>query len=150
MPNRGTHVAVGAGAGLVWAAVNSLNQDLLDTAIEMFGGLCGGGAGAVLPDLIDPPCHPRHRSLGHGLVPVGSAAALWAKNLPFWQNRLRELADQHRMQRNAANNILEAIGHVLMELIFRFLAGLAAGVGAGYISHIILDLGTPCCIPLVA
>lgn len=150
MPNRETHVAVGATAGLACAVVNSLNQDCLDIAIELFGGLCGGSAGAMLPDLIDPPCHPRHRSLGHGLVPVGSAAALWAKNLHFWQNRLRELADQHRMQRNAANDILEVIGHALMELIFRFLAGLAAGVGAGYISHIILDLGTPCCIPLVA
>jgi hypothetical protein len=150
MPNRRMHVAVGAPTGLAYAAINSLNQDYLNAAIEMFGGLCGGGVGAVLPDIIDPPCHPRHRSVGHGLVPVGSAAAFWAKNLPSSQKRLRELADQHRGQRAVADDGLEAFGHLLMELIFRFLVGLAAGIGAGYISHIILDLGTPCCIPLVA
>ena len=150
MPNRRTHIAVGAPAGLAWAAVNSLNQDYLDAAIELFGGLCGGGAGAALPDFIDPPCHPRHRSIGHGFLPVGSATAFWAKNLPSWQKRLRELADQHRVQRVVVDDGLEAFGHLLMELIFRFLAGFAAGIGAGYLSHIILDLGTPCCIPLVA
>lgn len=150
MPNRRTHVAVGAPAGLACASINSLNQDYLNAAIELFGGLCGGGVGAALPDIIDPPCHPRHRSVGHGFVQVGSAAAFWVKNLPSCQNRLHELADQHRVQRTVADDGLEALGHLLMELIFRFLAGFAAGIGAGYISHIILNLGTPCCIPLVA
>jgi hypothetical protein len=149
MPNRRKHVAVGAPAGLAFAAVNSLNQGYFNSAIELLGGLCGGGAGAALPDIVDPPCHPGHRSLGHGIVPVGSAAAFWAKNLPSWQNGLRELADQHRAQRIAGCDWLESFGHLLIELILRFLAGFAAGVGAGYISHIILDLGTPCRIPLV-
>src|SRR5438552_3458402 len=69
MPNYSTHVAVGAPTGLACAVVNSLNQSGFNVALEAFGGWCGGTAGAVLPDIFDPPDHTWNRS-GWGCVPV--------------------------------------------------------------------------------
>jgi len=57
---------------------------------------------------------------------------------------------QHHVQQVWAQNPLVALGHVLAEWFFRFLAGFVAGFGAGYISHIILDFGAPRCVPFVA
>src|SRR5580698_1731552 len=84
-----THVAVGAPAGLAFAAFNSLNQNGLNVALEACGGWWGGTTGAVLPDVFDPPTQPGHRAMGHGLVPVGAASLFWAGNLPSWQDSLR-------------------------------------------------------------
>jgi hypothetical protein len=149
MPKRRTHLAVGATAGVALSALNSLDQNAFDLVLEVLGGWCGGRAGAALPDILDRPIHPGHRAIAHGVVPVGTALALWIKNLEPLQDNLRGLANRHRAQRISAQDPLEALGHLLAEWIFRFLAGLVAGFGAGYISHIILDFGTPGCIPLV-
>jgi len=149
MPDYRTQVAVGAPAGIACAFFNSLNQRRFDVA-EAFGGWWGETAGAVLPDVFDPPTHPGHRAMGHGLVPVGAASLFWAGNLPSWQDSLRRQADQHYVQQVSAENPFAALGHVLAEWFFRFLAGFVAGFGAGYISHIILDFGSPRCVPLVA
>jgi len=150
MPNRRTHTAVGAPSGLACSVFTSLGQDFPDFITECFGGLCGGWTGAALPDIIDPPNHPGHRSLGHGLVPVGAGLVFWAENLGSWQDSLRRLANEHQMQQITAQDPLASLGHLLAELFFRFLAGFLAGLGAGYYSHIILDHGTPRCIPFVA
>ncbi len=149
MPNRRTHLAVGATVGVAWSALNALDQSAFDVILEGLGGWYGGRAGAVLPDILDPPVHPGHRALAHGILPVGRAGIFWAKNLEPCQDYLRRLANHHRAQRMIAQNPLEVLGHLLAECIFRLLAGFAAGLGAGYISHIILDLGTPGRIPLV-
>src|SRR5947207_3275507 len=79
-------------------AVNSLNQSGFNVALKAFGGWCGGTAGAVLPDIFDPPDHPGHRAMGHGIVPVGTASLFWAGNLGSWQESLRRSADQHHVQ----------------------------------------------------
>jgi hypothetical protein len=150
MPDYGTHVAIGGPAGLACASVNSLNQSGLNVALEAFGGSWGGTMGAVLPNVFDPPTHPRHRAMGHGLVPVGAASLFWAGNLQSWRDSLRREADQHHVQQVSAQSPFAALGHVLAEWFFRFLAGFVAGFGAGYISHIILDFGSPRCVPLVA
>jgi hypothetical protein len=150
MPNYRTHVAVGAPAGLAFAAVNSLNQSGFNVALEAFGGWWGGTAGAVLPDVVDPPYHTGHRAMGHGIIPVGAASLFWAENLHSWQNSLRRSADQHHVQQVSTQNSLPAWGRLLAEWFLRSLAGFVAGFGAGYFSHIILDFGTPCCVPFVA
>ena len=150
MPNYSTRVAVGAPTVLAYAVVNSLNQGGFNVALEAFGGWCGGTAGAVLPDIFDPPDHPGHRAMGHGIVPVEAASLFWAGNLGSWQESLRRSADQHHVQQVWAQNPLVALGHVLAEWFFRFLAGFVAGFGAGYISHIIPDFGAPRCVPFVA
>ena len=150
MPDYPTHVAIGAPSGLVCAAVNSLNQSGFNVGLEALGGWWGGTAGAVLPDILDPPNHPGHRAIAHGIVPVGAACLFWAGNLRSWQDGLRRSADQHHVQQVSAQNPLAALGHLLAEWFLRFLAGFVAGFGAGYISHIILDSATPRCVPFVA
>jgi hypothetical protein len=127
-----------------------LNQSGFNFALEVLGGWWGGTLGGVLPDIFDPPTHPGHRAMGHGLAPVGAASLFWAGNLQSWQDSLRRQADQHHVQQVPAQNHFAALGHLLAEWFFRFLAGFVAGFGAGYISHIIPDFGTPRCVPFVA
>jgi LexA-binding, inner membrane-associated putative hydrolase len=150
MPDYCTHIAVGAPVGLTCAFANSLNQGGLNITLEAFGGWWGGTAAAVLPDLFDPPSHPGHRAMGHGICPVVAGSLLWAGNLRSWQDGLRCLADRHRAQEIWAEDVLAALGHLLAEWLLRFLAGFVAGFGAGYISHIMLDYGTPRGLPFVA
>ena len=39
--------------------------------------------------------------------------------------------------------------HAFAESALRLLSGFLAGIGAGYITHVALDFGTPRCLPLV-
>jgi hypothetical protein len=40
--------------------------------VEVIGGLLAGNLGARLPDVFDPPTHPGHRSLAHGMAPIAA------------------------------------------------------------------------------
>lgn len=150
MPNIRTHLSVGGPTGLGFAVVNSFDQKGINVAMEALGGWLGGAAGAILPDAIDPPNHSWHRGIGHGIAPVGAASTLWAENLSSWQLGLRQAADRHHIQQDWGQDPFAAFGHLLAEWLLRIAAGFVAGFGAGYISHIILDFGTPRCVPLVA
>lgn len=149
MPNRPVHILAAAPAGFVYAAHKSFGQNDFPRLLESLGGVVGGAAGGALPDVIDPPESPWHRSLGHGLVPVGWVGVLWAENLDSWQAQLRRLADYHQKERLLATDAVIAFWHSIVEWALRVLAGFVAGVGAGYLSHVFLDSWTPCCIPLV-
>lgn len=150
MPNRPFHVATStpAGAGYVFYKANQQNG--LARAVEALGGAFGGYCGGILPDCIDPPFHPGHRSLGHGFVPVAAAGAIWNQCLDGWQSQLRRLADEHNYRRSLSTDPAATAWHALAEWVLRMLAGFLAGLGAGYVTHVALDFGTPRCLPLVS
>ena len=150
MPNRPFHVATSAPAGAGYAFYKANNQNGLARTMEAFGGALGGYCGGILPDCIDPPFHPGHRSLGHGLVPVAAAANFWYQGLDGWQNQLRLLADEEGYRRFLSIDPATTAWHAFAEWVLRLLSGFVAGFGAGYVTHVVLDFGTPRCLPLIS
>ena len=149
MPNRPVHALTSMPAGAAYSLYKSNNQSGLATALESAGGALGGYLGGILPDWIDPPLHPGHRSLVHGLTPVPTGAAFWYRNLDDWQNHLRQVADQHAYGRAMSTDLASTAWHAFAEWVLRLLSGFLAGFGAGYITHVALDFATPRCLPLL-
>lgn len=149
MPNRPIHIATSTPAGLGYALFKANGQNGLATLLEVAGGAIGGYYGGILPDCIDPPFHPCHRSIGHGLFPVFAGASLWHQGLDCWQDHLRRLADQRALYRLSSADSITAAWHMAAEWALRLLAGFLAGIGAGYVTHVALDFGTPRCLPLI-
>jgi uncharacterized membrane protein YfcA len=137
-----------AGAGYAFARAQQQAPEHL--VLEVVGGLLAGNLGARLPDLFDPPLHPGHRSLAHGVVPVVAAGRVAVGSLDRWQAQFRAEAGSRAGLRATATTELERSWHALVELLFRVGAGALAGVLAGYGSHIALDAFTPASLPLLA
>ncbi len=150
MPNRPIHVATSTPAGAGYALYKANDQNDLARLLEAAGGALGGYCGGILPDHLDPPFHPGHRSLGHGFVPVAAAANFWNQGLDGWQNQLRLLADEHGYRRSLSTDPVATAWHAFAEWALRFLSGFLAGLGAGYVTHVALDFGTPRCLPLIS
>jgi hypothetical protein len=150
MPSRNIHIAVGTPAGLLFAVHKSHGQNDLTRIVEAGGGLFGGLLGALAPDLIDPPTSPCHRSVGHGLLPVAACAAAWTLSLNAWQSELRRMADLQRVLAIQCADPVAKLWYALIETVLRLLAGIVAGLLAGYLSHVALDFCTPGCLPLVS
>lgn len=150
MPNRKTHVGVGAGSGGIAALAKSQGQRPEDRILEIIGGALAGAGGARLPDIVDPPTWPGHRSLGHGVVPSGIGLAAALAKIDEWQGTLRDLAEQQAVQRGSTETTTAQIWHGILELLLRLLAGAVVGLPAGYASHLLLDATTTKSLPLVA
>ncbi|MBT3191236.1 MAG: hypothetical protein HN341_01645 [Verrucomicrobia bacterium] len=150
MPNRKTHVGVGAGSGGIAALAKSQGQGPEDRILEIIGGALAGAGGARLPDVFDPPTWPGHRSLGHGVVPSGIGLTVVLAKMDEWQRALRERAEEQVELRDSADTTLANIWHGILELVFRLLAGAVVGFPTGYASHLLLDATTPKCLPLIA
>jgi inner membrane protein len=76
MPNFETHALIG---GTVSALAYMLIKKSRDEEISMLavtGMFLGGAAVSVLPDVIDSPDGPRHRSLGHSVLGAGCLGLL--------------------------------------------------------------------------
>ncbi len=150
MPNSPIHIVTSTPAGAGYAFYKAKNQNDLTKFWETLGGAAGGYVGAILPDRVDPPIHPGHRSWGHGLGPVTAATVVWSQGLDEWQNSLREYADHHGQLRAQATDLLSTAWHGFVEWVLRLLSGFIAGIGAGYLTHVALDFGTPRCLPLIS
>jgi hypothetical protein len=148
MPNRPIHVDVSTPVGARYGAYKANSQIRLVSILGIAGGT-GGFSGGIVPDLLDPPFHLAHRSVGHGALPVAAAANFWNQGLDGWQQSLRRLAGDHRYRRSLATDPVTAAWHACAEWALRLLAGFLAGFGVGYLSHIALDFGTPRCLPLI-
>jgi membrane-bound metal-dependent hydrolase YbcI (DUF457 family) len=148
MANGKTHRAVGAIAGGAYAYHRARYQPPAHALIETLGGVLAGVAGARLPDIFDPPLHPGHRSIAHGLVPVAAAGRAGVMALDRWQACLRADADRRAALRQAAVTPLDRLWHAIVELLCRLGAGALAGLLAGYGSHVALDAFTLASIPL--
>ena len=125
-----------AGAGT--AAALGLQERPLDLALEVLGGAIGGRLLSRLPDILDPPNSPRHRGIGHGILPAGGSSLFYMSKLPLMQSRLRELADDH------------AATDPLLAVLLRVAAGVVAGALGGFASHLLLDAQTPAGLPWIA
>ena len=149
MPNGPVHALTSTPAGAVYSLYKFNNQNSLARLFESTGGSIGGYIGGILPDWIDPPLHPGHRSFAHGLGPVLTGAAFWYRSLDDWQNDLRQIADQHANCRARSTDFITIAWHTFAEWVLRLFSGFLTGFGAGYITHVALDFGTPRCLPLV-
>jgi uncharacterized membrane protein YfcA len=139
-------VMAGTGFGY-WQAGE---QPASHIVLEILGGALGGLTGSRLPDRFDPPLHPGHRSVAHGLVPVGCVGSYCWRQLSDWQEALRRLAAEQTRARSGRVTALEQAAHQLLEMLFRLLAGFIAGLLAGYASHLALDVLTPKGLPIIA
>ena len=109
----------------------------------------GAYFGAVLPDVLDPPHSPGHRSVAHAVVPV--VGVLVQAN---WTARCRQLqadADQYRCQGSAIGlSDLDRERCLRNEALCRFAAAALAAFIGSYLSHLALDGQTPKGLPLLA
>lgn len=153
MPRSTTHKPVGAfaGAGLGYAMAQSQVTD--DRFLETLAATIVGWHAAKLPDIPDiiaPPLHPGHRSFGHGLLSAGSLLSWILTRLSKWQDALRSRSQHAAARAQLSTSKWQKLGHNLIALLFRLLAGALAGLVAGYASHLILDAFTPGSLPFVA
>lgn len=147
MPSHDVHWQVGTVSGGTYALYMSCGQPPWHVIAETAGGAAGGFVGGVLPDQIDTPDSPWHRAEAHSMAITGTAGWFLSQDLPEWQSQLRAQADRFAaMKRESA---LHQFFYWLAEYFCRFLAGLIAGVLAGYASHLTLDFFTPMSLPLV-
>lgn len=150
MSDGRTHRAIGTIGGGGYALAKAQQQPPEHLALEVLGGLLAGNLGARLPDVFDPPLHPGHRALAHGVVPVVAAGRAAVGALDGWQAQLRDAAARRAALGASAATPLERLWHALVELLYRLGAGALAGLLAGYGSHVALDAFTPACLPLFA
>ncbi len=149
MPNRGTHKVAGALAGGGIAVFLSGGQQTIDRITEGAGGALSGYLVGRVPDIIDPPDSPNHRSVAHGVAPCTTLMGLYTSQLESIQSFFRSRADRQEALARQANTTVAELWHYLLELLFRLLSGAAAGVLGGYGSHLVLDGLTPKSLPLV-
>lgn len=149
MANRRTHSLTGAVAGGVSALYLARGEEPLHRILESVGGFVGGVAGGRLPDLLEPALTPRHRGVAHSVALAGVAVAVFAPRVRRAQRRIREWGDRRRSPCDAGAGTLQPILGLLAEMACRLLTGAAAGVAAGYVSHLVLDAGTPVGLPLL-
>lgn len=148
MSDGRTHRAIGTLAGGGYALAKAQHQRREYLLLEVLGGLVAGNLGARLPDVFDPPTHPGHRSLAHGIVPVASVGTAAVRRLDRVQSRLRAEADRRAALRASATTSLQHLWQALLEILCRLGAGALAGLLGGYGSHIALDAFTPAGLPL--
>jgi len=141
-------IALVVGAAAAFCCASDAPRD--NAIVETIGGALGGYVGGVLPDVIDPPIHPGHRSLGHGVLPVGATAKYYVENVRAWQEELRRLARGYAQSAARANSESERTKYLLLETLCQLAAGFVVGIGAGYVSHLAMDACTPKGLPLLA
>jgi hypothetical protein len=116
---------------------------------ESVGGLIGGIAGGMLPDFIDLPTSPNHRSLAHGALPAIGIGFLAFQRLDRWQDALRTQAQHYEQLRLASPSPWAQLGYGLLWFFWMLLPGVLAGFLVGYASHLVLDLPSTRSLPAV-
>jgi hypothetical protein len=157
MPDCKTHRLVGAGSGAVFAGYRAKQQDDFQWWIEVLGGAVGGYLGGQLPDVLEPAISSWHRGSAHSCA-AGSGIVALKNALETFGSTCRENAEKC----TAIPMTLEVDVFVpdpfdpftkflatFFELLWRFAAGFANGLAAGYVSHLVLDATTPRSIPLL-
>jgi len=148
MADGPTHAVAGIVSGAGAAAISAMNHTPLALALETAGGAFGGYGGARAPDVLDPPTSPNHRHIAHGIGTTAFVGFMVYETLVQWQAALRARADQLAAERPYLTNDLARALNQVAEWVLRFLAGTVIGFPAGYVSHLVLDAGTPRGLPL--
>jgi len=149
MPNHDVHWPVGTASGAAYALYMGYGQPSSHVVAETVGGGFGGFVGGVLPDRIDTPDCPQHRAEAHSMAVTGTIGWILKDNLPEWQSWLRSQADRFATMRARSTSAPHQFFFWLAEYFCRFLAGLIAGLLAGYASHLTLDFLTPMSLPVL-
>ncbi len=164
MADRKTHTVGGVATGMGYSAFRAKEESTQNLVTEMVGGAAGGYVGALLPDVLEPALSSWHRSAAHSCT--AGAAIVYSKDvLSGFEKFCREQGDACALQHKTLQmrpDPLQPNGFVaapvdpfillslkIAELFWRFLAGFANGLAAGYISHLALDAVTPRSIPLL-
>jgi len=150
MPNRNEHQITGAIVGGSLALAKSNGQSVSHRTIEIIAGLIAGYYLACLPDILEPADSPNHRSLAHGAAPGVALISACINQLDSLQSLLRAHADQRATLAKQALTPGSELWNLVLELLFRLLAGAAAGAVGGYGSHLALDGFSQRGLPLVA
>lgn len=150
MPNRSDHKNIGLASGVGFSLYRAKNEKFEDALLEAAGGALGGWLFSTVPDVIDPPTHPGHRSFGHGMVPALAIGSYYLQNLDAWQEKLREISDAKLQESSRTDSIDDLLMDFILALSLRFAAGFIAGAGAGYASHLLMDARTAKGLPIVA
>lgn len=119
MSNSQTHFTVGAGVSIFNYLASKKSRNETGNLWEMLVFGLFGGAVATLPDVIDPPISPTHRSIGHSI-------ALSGLSIPTSLNKIKESPQINQCQKDFAQSMI-----------------------LSYASHLLLDAGTPAGLPLL-
>jgi membrane-bound metal-dependent hydrolase YbcI (DUF457 family) len=159
MSDRKTHIVVGITAGVGYAAYQAKEQSMPNRLAEIAGGGLGGYFGALLPDVLEPGVSSWHRGTMHSWSAGASIVSL-RDRLMEWEKLCREKAENCKAIPMvpvdpftfvpAPVDPVSDLFAQLAEFFWRFLAGLANGLAAGYVSHLALDALTLRSIPLLA
>jgi len=149
MPGREMHTSIGTVVGALTAAARTPAEASGVPIPELGGGAIGGYWGSRFPDLIEPASSPWHRDVAHSAIMGGILASSFGQ-LGRWEIHCRRQAAHHREQGlHPGAEPQSTIWHTLAEWFWRLLAGLAAGLLSGYISHLVLDGFTRQGLPLL-
>ena len=150
MPNKNAHIAFGVFAGTVYSLIISMEQKPEHRFIEMIGAAIGGLLGCRFPDIAEPAYHPRHRKFAHSIA-AGTMSVVSIKGISeAWVAYFRSAADK-LAQNRSFDCISESDRNlsIALEILYRLAAGFVPGFIAGYISHLILDAGSPRSLPII-
>ncbi len=145
------HKTVGVAAGAV--AVYGQNQTV-ETAhnfSDYLGGIIGGYFGSKIPDIIDPPTSPNHRSVGHGVVQNMYLLKIVSENIGAFREFCFEKAKEYEEKaKSCLDSPFMNFFFIILSEAYKFAAGLALGIIAGHVSHLALDCTTPKSLPMFA
>jgi len=148
--NRKAHVAWGAATGATVAALRAKDEEPWKALLEATGGALGGAIGGRLPDVLEPAIHPRHRDVAHSATALVVSGSLAYRALQGWEEHCRGRANQFAAVRSTATTDLDRLVALLGEAFWHVAAGVLAGLGGGYASHLVMDSGTSMGIPVIS
>jgi hypothetical protein len=164
MPDRRTHRRAGRISGGVYAFQRARKQSVGQGITETVGGIAGGEVGALIADWLEPGTSSWHRGTAHscaagvGVLSLGEVLAgaeaycrQQAERKAQELKTLQMIPDpvQPSVFISAPNSSLTQLWLTICEFFWQALAGFANGLAAGYLSHLVLDAGTPRSLPLL-
>lgn len=149
MPNKKTHKVAGALGGGGLALIKSAGQPIRHQIIETAGGALADYNLGPLPDVLEPPLSPNHRSLAHAAITGLTLSTTYVCELDSWQSFLRTHADRQAALAMQAQTITSELWHLFLEFLCRLLEGAVAGAFGGYGSHLALDAFSSRSLPLI-
>lgn len=152
MPDARTHrgVATLAGVGVGLYAVR--NVSTLDAALaRILGSVLAANLAAMVPDVLEPAVHSRHRKVFHSVAALAGTARVSLR--PPQRARLGEReAEAVRLKAHRAALAPQDPDRLwlwLAEMLQHLFIGAAMGAPVGYLSHLVLDAGSPRGLPPV-
>lgn len=131
----------------VHAARNQLSQDL---EVETLGRILGGHVAGTIYDVLEPTRASWHRDFFHASIPNFTVQNWAVTALPNILAALRTAAEQKSALRMANSDPSLRLPHAISEFVLRLLSVALIGFAVGAASHVILNLGDPRVLPLIA